>query len=81
MSKQIDLSVIVPMYNEQEVIDIFFKRITEIMTSLSSYTYEIVCVDDGSKDNTYDILKQYAKTISGLKSFTFPETFTKNKHC
>ena len=79
MTKQIDLSVIVPMYNEQEVIDIFFKRIKEIMNSLSSYSYEIVGVDDGSKDNTYDMLKQYAQKDKRIKVIHFSRNFHKEQ--
>jgi glycosyltransferase involved in cell wall biosynthesis len=51
------ISLIAPMYNEQEVICIFFKKVEECFNKLD-YAYEIVCVNDGSTDSTYEILKQ-----------------------
>lgn len=73
----IDLSIVVPMYNEQEVIDAFFVEIRKVMEKLPKYTYEIVCVNDGSKDNTLDILKQYAKKDKRIKIISFSRNFHK----
>ena len=52
-----DLSIIVSMYNEEDGIDVFFERVKESLNKLSSYTYEIVCIDDGSLDNTFELLQ------------------------
>ncbi|WP_411816543.1 glycosyltransferase family 2 protein [Hyphococcus sp. DH-69] len=45
------ISVVVPMYNEEEVIDVFFEAITPVLRSLTD-NYEIICVNDGSSDMT-----------------------------
>lgn len=79
MKENVDISLIVPMYNEQEVIDMFFDKIQKVMKSINSYTYEILCVDDGSKDNTLDILKKYAKQDERIKIISFSKNFHKEQ--
>ncbi len=78
MSK-VDLSIIVPMYNEEEVIDVFFTEIRKVMNKIPSYTYEIVCVNDGSRDNTLQILKQYAQKDKRIKIISFSRNFRKEQ--
>ena len=51
------LSVVVPAYNEQEVISTFHERLTAVLNQLS-LDREIVYVNDGSRDNTLDILRR-----------------------
>ena len=51
------LSVIVPAYNEQEVLPEFHRRVSAVLQSLSM-DYEIVYVNDGSKDSTLDVLRE-----------------------
>lgn len=72
-----DVSIIVPMYNESDVIDSFFTEIKKVMDSLSNYSYEIICVDDGSNDNTLDILKKYSLTDNRIKIISFSRNFQK----
>ncbi len=79
MSNNPDLSIIVPMYNEHEVIDIFFKEIRAIMKKIPQYSYEIVCINDGSKDNTLEILKKYAKKDKRVKIISFSRNFHKEQ--
>ena len=53
------LSIIVPAYNEEEVIELFYKKLKEVIDKITErYKYEIIFVDDGSKDNTLDKLKK-----------------------
>lgn len=51
------ISIVVPMYNEEKVIPIFFKKLNEVLTRLSSFRFEIVVVNDGSKDQTLQLLQ------------------------
>ena len=55
-----ELSVIVPMYNEEAVIPLFVERLRPVLEALEhdgiSTTYEVICVDDGSKDRTAELL-------------------------
>jgi len=50
-------SIVVPYYNEQENIPQLYMKVTEVMDSIGE-PYEMVFVDDGSKDNTYKVLSE-----------------------
>lgn len=47
-------SIVIPLYNEEENLTELYQRLNK---TLKNYTYEIIFVDDGSKDNSYKILK------------------------
>jgi len=51
------ISVVVPVYNEQETLEILYSRLTKVMDGLNK-PYEIILVNDGSRDNTAAVLKQ-----------------------
>ena len=55
------ISIVVPMYNEEPVVDAFFKSLYQTLDSIENYEFEIVTVDDGSKDATLDHLKAHQK--------------------
>lgn len=50
------ISVVVPMYNESANIDAFYTRMTRVLAQLNK-SYEIICINDGSRDNTLELLK------------------------
>ncbi len=49
------------MYYEEEVVEECYKRMTNILSHIENYEYEIICVNDGSKDKTLTILKKLQK--------------------
>jgi ATP-dependent helicase/DNAse subunit B len=51
------LSIVIPMYNEEEVIQECYNRITSVCKSIENYEYEIIFINDGSKDKTLEILE------------------------
>jgi dolichol-phosphate mannosyltransferase len=57
----VTLSVVAPCFNEERVLPEFLTRIGKVLDAVGG-TSEIVCVDDGSKDGTWDILKKAAET-------------------
>lgn len=71
-SKQLHISCIVPAYNEQDNIVNFIQKLTEQLQALSN-NFEIILVDDGSKDNTlekvYPIINQNIKLIALSRNF------------
>src|SRR6204780_2509972 len=54
-SSSISYSVVVPFFNEQENVSPLYMKLTEVMDSLGE-PYELVFVDDGSRDNTFKVL-------------------------
>lgn len=72
------LSIVVPCYNEEDVIDIFYDKLMEITAKISDkYDYEIVFVDDGSSDNTFSKMKSLRGKNSKIKIISFSRNFGK----
>ena len=61
----INYSIVVPLYNEQDNVLPLYSRIVEAMTGVNG-TYEIVFVDDGSRDNTFKILSDISAVDSRI---------------
>ena len=55
------LSIVIPMYYEEEVVNECYTRLEKVVTNLEGYEYEIIFVNDGSKDKTLEILEEIAK--------------------
>ena len=68
------VSVVVPMFNEQDNINEFYKRITEAMSALP-YEYELIFVDDGSKDKTALLLNELVQKDSRVQAYLFSRNF------
>lgn len=60
------ISIIVPMYNEQEAAPYFFEALDKVINEIKGYEFEIVAVNDGSKDDTLNILKAEFEKRSNL---------------
>lgn len=70
------VSVIVPVYNAGKNID----KCLDALLNPSFKDFEVIFVDDGSKDNSYEILKQYAQKDDRIKAFGLIKDFiNKNK--
>ena len=52
------ISIVIPCYNEEEAIEIYFSKIDEYINKIEDFKFEFVLVNDGSKDKTLDILKR-----------------------
>lgn len=57
----IDISVVIPLYNEEESIPHLYRRVTEALEEYGR-PFEVIVVDDGSSDRSYDMLKEYAES-------------------
>lgn len=72
------LSVVVPCYNEEKVLPQFHAALTEQLFKISSkYDYEILYINDGSWDNTQQLLIDFASQISNVKYIAFSRNFGK----
>ena len=52
------ISIIIPAYNEEESLPLLYERIEKLMKNMENYEFEILFVNDGSKDKTIEIIKQ-----------------------
>lgn len=71
------VSLIVPFYNEAEVLSQFHRRIDEVLSNIPGYDFELVCVDDGSTDSTMEQLKNWAQTDSRVLVIELTRNFGK----
>jgi len=69
------VSVVIPMYYEEEVAKECYNRIKSNLEEIENYDYEIVFVNDGSKDRTLEILEEIAKENSKVKVISFSRNF------
>ncbi len=75
--KKDKISIIVPCYNEQESLPIFYKEIAKISKEMEDVDFEFLFVNDGSKDKTFDILKRLAKKDDRVRFISFSRNFGK----
>lgn len=70
------ISIVVPCYNEEDALKIFYDKITEISEKIDA-NFEYVFVDDGSSDNTLNEMKQLSKKDERVKFVSFSRNFGK----
>ena len=70
------ISIIAPCYNEEETIEPFLRRIEEILAQINE-SYEIVFINDGSKDNTLNVLLNAKQNFKNIRIINFSRNFGK----
>ena len=73
--KKID--IIVPVYNEEEMIGLFLNRLCDVINNIKNYQFEILFVDDGSKDKSLAILKECKKLDDRINYISLSRNFGK----
>ena len=71
------ISIIVPAYNEEESLPHLYERLEELINSMENYEFEILFVNDGSTDNTINLIKQYRKKDNKISYVDFSRNFGK----
>jgi glycosyltransferase involved in cell wall biosynthesis len=69
------VSVVIPMYYEEEVAKECYNKMTEVLSKIDGYEYEIICVNDGSQDKTLEILEEIASKDNKVKVVSFARNF------
>ena len=75
--KKEKISIIVPCYNEEQAIPYFYEEIKKISSKMNKLDFEYIFVNDGSSDNTLDIIKEYAKEDDRVRYVSFSRNFGK----
>lgn len=69
------ISVVIPMYFEEEVANECYNRTVTVLKTLEAYDYEIIFVNDGSKDRTLEILEKIASQDNKVKVISLSRNF------
>ncbi len=72
-----DLSIIIPAYNEEESLPELAESITHVVTA-NNYSHEIIMVDDGSSDNSWKVIEQLAASNQNIKGIKFQRNYGKS---
>jgi len=73
-----NLSIIIPLLNEQESLPELHQWIVKVMTT-HNYTYEVIFIDDGSTDNSWQIIADLSKSNPNVKGIRFLRNFGKSQ--
>ncbi|MBQ3589821.1 MAG: glycosyltransferase family 2 protein [Clostridia bacterium] len=71
------ISLIVPCYNEEESLKPFYAELNKVASDMAEYDFEFLFIDDGSKDSTLSILKEFAQSDERVKYIAFSKNFGK----
>ena len=71
------ISIIVPCFNEEKVLPLFYKEINKVIKTMKNVDFEIIFVDDGSSDKTLEIIKSYSLDNSIFRYISFSRNFGK----
>lgn len=69
--------IIVPCYNEQEVLNAFYTETRKVTDTMKDYAFTFILVDDGSRDNTAKIMKELAAAHENVRYISFSRNFGK----
>lgn len=70
------ISIIVPCYDEEQTLPIFCEEVSKVLSDVD-YEYEIILVNDGSRDRTFEVIKEMAEKYSAIKYISFSRNFGK----
>ena len=74
MKREIDISIVIPLYNEEENVEFLYESVSKALKE-SGRLWEIIMVDDGSSDGTLAILKKIAAVHADVKVISFRRNF------
>lgn len=69
------ISVVIPMYFEEDVVNECYNRTKNVLNKLNSYEHEIIFINDGSKDKTLELLEKISQNDNNVKIISFSRNF------
>ncbi|MDC0610276.1 glycosyltransferase family 2 protein [Vibrio sp.] len=69
------ISVVVPCFNESEVIDFTVEELLSVTNGITQYQFELIFVNDGSSDNTEEKLRGHSRAHSNIRTISFSRNF------
>lgn len=73
-----NLSIVIPLLNEEESLQELYHWITKVMNE-NNFTYEVIFVDDGSTDNSWQVIQELAQQNKHLKGIRFFKNYGKSQ--
>jgi glycosyltransferase involved in cell wall biosynthesis len=73
----LDISIVIPLLNEEESLPELFAWIEKVMTA-NHYSYEVIAVDDGSRDNSWQVIQSQAARNASFKGIRFQRNYGKS---
>ena len=74
MARDVSISVTVPLFNEEESVPVLYEQLKNVLDSLEA-AYEIIFIDDGSSDRTFEVISKLAENDSMLRVIKFRRNF------
>ena len=71
------ISIVVPCYNEEEAIPLYYEAMQKQMTKMDYVDFEIIFVNDGSKDKSLEIMRTLSKKDKRIRYVSFSRNFGK----
>ena len=75
--EKILISIVTPLFNEESVVDLYFKELTQVIQKLKEYAFEVILIDDGSTDETLNKLLQISKNDQRIRVIELSRNFGK----
>ena len=69
------ISIIIPTFNEEEAMPILYQKLTEVINAMVDYEFEILFINDGSKDKTLELIKEYREKDERICYVDFSRNF------
>ncbi|WKD86991.1 Dodecaprenyl-phosphate galacturonate synthase [Polaribacter huanghezhanensis] len=76
--KQINISVVIPLLNEEESLEELYRWIANVMQS-NSYVFEVIFIDDGSTDTSWDVIENLSSEHKQVKGIRFQKNYGKSQ--
>ncbi|MDB5227793.1 MAG: glycosyltransferase [Bacteroidota bacterium] len=72
-----NISIVIPLYNEEESLPELFAWIERVMKE-NNFSYEVIAVDDGSKDDSWNVIRKWSEINSHIKGIRFQRNYGKS---